>query len=225
MSKLIRADFDGHQITFSTDTWLNATMAAKAFNKDLSHWVRSPETIEYIMELNSVDSTELTIDQEVNSALFAEYVITKQGRNGGTWIHPDLIVLFARWCNVKFAVWCDRFIKSHLQAKADEESRSVSRQMAALEFNSMCDHLKTKRELEGKETQHFHYANEANLVNFAFNGKFEPIDREALSKDDLKLLAALEMKNSTLIGCGIEREERKEILCAMAATHRIKPLK
>lgn len=206
MVKLIKAEFNGHQMTFNADTWLNATVAAKAFKKDLSNFLRSPETIEYVQELNSVNATEL--------------IETKQGRNGGTWIHPDLVVLFARWCNVKFAVWCDQFIKSQLQAQVVVESRSLSRKMAALEFESMCDHLKTKRELEGKETRNFHYANEAKLVNFAFSGKYEPIDRETLSASDLKLMASLEMRNSTLIGCGVDREDRRDILCAMAAGSR-----
>ena len=54
MVKLIKADFDGHVMQFNSDSWINATVAADAFGKDLSNWVRSPETIEYIQELNSV---------------------------------------------------------------------------------------------------------------------------------------------------------------------------
>ena len=206
MVKLIKADFDGHVMQFNSDSWINATVAADAFGKDLSNWVRSPETIEYIHELNSVESTE--------------FIITKKGRKGGTWIHPDLTVLFARWCSVKFAVWCDQYIKASLQGRSADADKILSRKEAAIGAKVMFDMLKVSRDESGKETKSFHYANEAKLVNFALTGKFEPIDRDSLSADDLDLLASLENRNSVLIGRDVDRETRKEVLLQMAAAHR-----
>ena len=206
MVKLIKADFDGHVMQFNSDSWINATVAADAFGKDLSNWVRSPETIEYIQELNSVDSTE--------------FIITKKGRNGGTWIHPDLTVLFARWCSVKFAVWCDQYIKASLQGRSADADKILSRKEAAIGAKVMFDMLKVSRDESCKETKSFHYANEAKLVNFALTGRFEPIDRDKLSADDLDLLASLENRNSVLIGRDVDRETRKEVLQQMAATHK-----
>ena len=206
MVKLIKADFDGHVMQFNSDSWINATVAADAFGKDLSNWVRSPETIEYIQELNSVDSTE--------------FIITKKGRNGGTWIHPDLTVLFARWCSVKFAVWCDQYIKASLQGRSADADKILSRKEAAIGAKVMFDMLKVSRDESCKETKSFHYANEAKLVNFALTGRFEPIDRDKLSADDLDLLASLENRNSVLIGRDVDRETRKEVLQQMASAHR-----
>lgn len=210
MVKLIKADFDGHVMQFNSDSWINATIAADAFGKDLSNWVRSPETIEYIQELKSVESTD--------------FIITKKGRNGGTWIHPDLTVLFARWCSVKFAVWCDQYIKASLQGRSADAERILSRKEAAIGAKVMFDVLKVSRDESGKETQHFHYANEAKLVNFALTGKFESVDRDSLSAQELTLLASLENRNSVLLGRGVDRETRKEILCSMAEENRIKLL-
>ena len=34
----------------------------------------------------------------------------KAGRYGGTFAHPKLAVFFARWLDVRFAVWCDSII-------------------------------------------------------------------------------------------------------------------
>lgn len=209
MVKLIKADFDGQVMQFNAESWMNSTVAAKAFGKDLSNWIRSADVDEYICELKSVHSTDLDL------------IKTKRGNNGGTWIHPDLVVLFARWCNVRFAVWCDRQIKAILSG----DNGSAAREVASLEFKSMCAHLQSRREIDGKETKHFHYANEAKLVNFAFHGKFEPIDRGLLSDSDLRILASLEIKNSALIGCGVDRETRKEILCQMVSAARLKLLK
>ena len=206
MVKLIKADFDGHVMQFNSDSWFNATIAADAFGKDLSNWVRSPETIEYIQELNSVESTD--------------FIITKKGRNGGTWIHPDLTVLFARWCSVKFAVWCDQYMKASLQGRSADADKILSRKEAAIGAKVMFDMLKVSRDESGKETKHFHYANEAKLVNFALTGKYDPIDRDSLSATELDVLASLETRNSVLIGRGVDRETRKEILVSMAGDSR-----
>ena len=206
MVKLIKADFDGHVMQFNSDSWFNATIAADAFGKDLSNWVRSPETIEYIQELNSVESTD--------------FIITKKGRNGGTWIHPDLTVLFARWCSVKFAVWCDQYMKASLQGRSADADKILSRKEAAIGAKVMFDMLKVSRDESGKETKHFHYASEAKLVNFALTGKYDPIDRDSLSATELDVLASLETRNSVLIGRGVDRETRKEILVSMAGDSR-----
>ena len=76
------------------------------------------------------------------------------------------------------------------------------------------------RSEQGKETKHFHYANEAKLVNFALTGKYDPIDRDKLSADDLDMLASLENRNSVLIGRDVDRETRKEVLLQMASDMR-----
>ena len=92
--------------------YLNATKTAKAFGKDLSNWRRSSQTIEYIKEIektfNSVNFTEL------------ELIVTKQGKFGGTWIHKSLIIMFARWLDSNFAVWCDLQIEEILKSKNSE---------------------------------------------------------------------------------------------------------
>lgn len=59
--------------------YINATSLVKQFGKDLSNYMRSPETIAYFNALNehskSVNSTEL------------ELVKIERGRYGGTYIH------------------------------------------------------------------------------------------------------------------------------------------
>lgn len=41
----------------------------------------------------------------------------EKGRYGGTWIHPELAIEFARWLTAKFARACDRHIKNLLLSK------------------------------------------------------------------------------------------------------------
>lgn len=80
------------------------TKAAQHFGKDLSHFMRSPDTQEYIAALNSAKS--------------AEYLEANRGRYGGTWAHPKLAVFFARWLDVRFSVWCDAVIEDILKGAA-----------------------------------------------------------------------------------------------------------
>lgn len=87
-------DFNGTPFVFREDGWFNMTKAAKHFGKDLQSFIRMDDTCEYIdaLKANPVSGTE--------------YLTAARGRNGGTWAHPKLAVFFARWLDVRFAVWC-----------------------------------------------------------------------------------------------------------------------
>jgi KilA-N domain len=80
------------------------TTAAKQFGKQLQNFWNSPNTVEYVaalvdsLTLNSNDKPIKLTDITRGSGLHA---------STGTWAHPKLAVFFARWLNVRFAVWCD----------------------------------------------------------------------------------------------------------------------
>ena len=96
MSNIIKYDFQGSLYSFNTDGWFNATEAAKRYGKRVQHWLDNAETQEYIRILNNRISGDL--------------IVAKRGANGGTWLHPKLAVVFARWLKIEFAVWCDEQI-------------------------------------------------------------------------------------------------------------------
>jgi len=89
------------------------------------------------------------------------------------------------------------------------------RQQSSVEYKVMSAILKDSRELIGKSTQHFHYSNEAKLVNWAMSGEFKSIDRDSLSISDINLLNELQARNAVLIGAGMARDSRKESLKLM----------
>lgn len=96
---VVERDYNGMMFKFREDGYFNMTHAAKQFGKDLSNFNRMVDTADYIAALgNSVEITDLNI------------VETQVGRGGGTWAHPKLAVFFARWLDVKFAVFCDMVI-------------------------------------------------------------------------------------------------------------------
>ena len=217
MVKLIKADFDGHAMQFNDAGWFNATAAADKFGKRVQHWLDNKETKEYIEKLNSRLSGDLNTDA-------TGIISTKKGRNGGTWLHPKLAVAFARWLSVDFSIWCDEQIDKIIHGERESIDWGMMRHASKSSNKVANEILQMVRNEQGKETKHFHYANEAKLVNYALTGKFEPIDRDSLSAEDLDLLASLENRNSVLIGREVDRETRKEILCQMAHTAKIKRL-
>lgn len=213
MVKLIKADFDGHAMQFNDAGWFNATAAAEKFGKLPANWLSLPSTDSYIDSM----SRALNVGK-------SDIIKTSRGRNGGTWLHPKLAVAFARWLSDDFAVWCDLQIDKIIHGERETIDWGMMRHASKSSNKVANEILQMVRNEQGKETKHFHYANEAKLVNFALAGKFEPIDRDSLSAEDLDLLASLENRNSVLIGREVDRETRKEILCQMAHAAKIKKL-
>jgi KilA-N domain len=110
---IIHANFnDSVAVDFKSDGSFNATLAAKYFGKESKDWLRLDSTRDYISAF--VQQAKRT------NPLFEEnqLVMVKKGspeNGGGTWLHEDLAVAFARWLNADFGVWCDYQIKQILR--------------------------------------------------------------------------------------------------------------
>jgi hypothetical protein len=109
MSNIITRDYNGNVFQFRADGYFNMTKAAKAFGKRLQDFFDNKETVEYCASLQEV----------LTHADQRELVEAKAGRYGGTFAHPKLAVFFARWLDVKFAVFCDMVIDDILNKKAE----------------------------------------------------------------------------------------------------------
>ncbi|MCZ4057802.1 KilA-N domain-containing protein [Pantoea sp. LMR881] len=114
MSNIIPMSFDDHQFPFTANGWLNATDAAKHHNKRALDWLRLDSTKDYAREIGEELEISATNDKGEISHLLVD---VRSGRKGGTWIHPELIIEFARWLSPKFARACDRHIKNLLLSK------------------------------------------------------------------------------------------------------------
>lgn len=198
MTKIIKADFDGSVVTLNSDGWINATVIADANGKRVGDWVDLPSTREYV--------------ERLNTRLSGNLIQAKRGRNGGTWLHPKLAVMFARWISIDFAIWCDEQIDEIIHGKPEASDWEKLRHQAASSYKVMSAILDSRRQLDGKETKSFHYANEAKLVNWALTGEYKAIDRESLNGQDLDLLAKLESLNSVMISDSVSRDDRRERL-------------
>lgn len=135
MTEIIKSEFNGSAIQFTDDGWFNATLAAARFDKEPTFWINQRETVEYLVALgkragNSCTVQELNKIKGLDSSSAASrakllrlakktgFVRARAGNpetGGGTWLHPKLAVVFARWLDVDFAVWCDEQIDTLLR--------------------------------------------------------------------------------------------------------------
>lgn len=198
MSAIITRSYEGHSITYNSEGWFNATEAAAKFDRRVDKWIKTKETQTYIDALCEMSNTPKK-----------GYLKTLRGTNGGTWLHPKLAVMFSRWLDPRFAIWCDIQIDHIIRGKDDWRKL---RHASASTNKVANDILKMVRQEHGKGTAPHHYANEARMVNHALTGQFKGLDRDTLNGEELALLAFLEERNTVLIGRGLPYAERKTML-------------
>ena len=119
------------------DGFVNATAMCVAHGKEVKHWLENRETFElFVALINEVDSNRGNSDVSCQGRLsgtkyqklFPELIFVKQGSpefGGGTWIHPDLAIQLAQWCNKKFALQVSRWIREWLTKDVSPDSIST----------------------------------------------------------------------------------------------------
>ncbi len=101
------------QFALQNGLWINATTTAREFGKDLSNYWKSPSTKSYVnklAELCSVESTDL------------KNVVTGKGKQQGTYLHPELVVHFARWIDASFSIKFNRWWQEKLRTFKPEKA-------------------------------------------------------------------------------------------------------
>lgn len=205
---LVVADYEHTPMSFNSEGWFNATVAAEKFSKRPADWLALESTQAYIAVLAEILTCEKSSLLKTSRA--------RVDRGGGTWMHPKLAVRFAQWLDTRFAVWCDLQIDGLLRGQHPHHAWQHLRHEAAASHKVMCAMLKLVREENGKETAPYHYSNEARMVNWALTGEFQPIDRATLTPHELTVLAKLEEQNAILIGRGVDYRFRKPALETLA---------
>lgn len=93
-------EYNGSPVAFDfggPSMFINATQMAKPFGKEPYAYLRTAQTKEFLRAVaDANDCTEGSLVRAVN------------GDGGGTWLHKDVALDFARWLSAPFALWCDR---------------------------------------------------------------------------------------------------------------------
>jgi hypothetical protein len=84
------------------DGFINATALCKAGGKEFKHWYSLQITKELISVLES---------QKIKDDTTFKSVDVKQGKYGGSWIHPDLAVQLAQWISPIFALQVSKWVR------------------------------------------------------------------------------------------------------------------
>jgi len=202
MPNLVKVDYNELAVSFTEDGWFNATQAAERFGKNPHEWLRLPTTMEYLG----------AIERRYGKIPYVKTSRARSDRGGGTWLHPKLAVLFARWLDIDFAVWCDEQIYQLLHGNHPHYDWKRVRHEATSSYKVMNAVLQLHRQMQCKTSVSHHFSNEARLINWALTGEFTGVDRDSLPDGELDMLAKLEERNTVLIGCGLEYPDRKKAL-------------
>lgn len=99
--EIITRKFNGLTIgQRKSDGYINLNQLADASGKRIDNWKRLKETTSLLREFSS--SLEYQGIQPL---------VEIEGRNGGTWAHPDIAIQFAQWCSSAFALQVSRWVR------------------------------------------------------------------------------------------------------------------
>lgn len=215
----------------------------------IKNWMRSKDTIEFLglWELlhnetfkgvefdsfkNQAGSNAFTLSpQKWIEATDAIGMVSKSGRNGGTFAHSDIAFEFASWISAEFKLY---IIKDYKRLKNDDSSRlslnwNLNREISKLNYrihtDAVKDHL-IPPQLTSYQIS-ITYASEADVLNVALFGitakewREKHPDMAGNMRDDatlnqLLVLANMESYNAILIEQGKPQNERLQLLNQLA---------
>lgn len=215
----------------------------------VKNWMRGKDTIEFLglwEKLHNNDFKGVEFDAFKNQAGSNAFtmspskwiestnaigIVSKSGRNGGTFAHSDIAFEFASWISPEFKLY---IIKDYNRLKTDENSRlslswNLNREITKLNYRIHTDAIKNNLippELTQGQISNT-YASEADLLNTVLFGKTakewrdEKKQKDANIRDDatlnqLLVLANLESYNAILIEQGKSQAERMQLLHDLA---------
>jgi len=239
-----------------TDSYISLTDIAKYRDADdpsntISLWIRSYSTIEYL------GLWEILYNPNFQSPKYEEFkhdsgrshfwlsaqkwiketgaigIVSKSGRYGGTFAHPDIAFKFAAWVSAEFELY---LVKEFQRLKVEEQQRlsaewDLQRTLAKINYRIHTDAIKAHIiPPEVTKTQaNFTYANEADLLNVALFGKTaaqwrserpeaKGNIRDEATLEQLIVLSNLESINALLIGQRLSQSGRLTQLNQTAIT-------
>ncbi len=149
-------------------------------------------------------------------------IVSKSGRGGGTFAHPDIAMEFASWISAEFKLY---LIQDYKRLKSDENSKlslgwNLNREISKINYKIHTDAIKEYllKDLTNEQLS-YKYASEADMLNVALfnkrakqwreeNPDLKGNMRDYASLNELLVLANMESYNAILIGKGMDQKER-----------------
>jgi hypothetical protein len=249
MSKEYKLEVRGNVITIlkvGEDDYISLTDIARYKDSEhtdtiIQNWMRNRNTVELLGLWETIHNPKfkpLEFEGFRNQAGLNSFVLTpkkwieftnaigivsKPGRNGGTFAHKDLAFEFAFWVSIEFKLYV---IKEFQRLKNEENDRlklnwNLNRTLAKINYRIHTDAIKENIIPQNltKEQINQIYASEADVLNVALFGKTAKQWREQNPKLDgnirdyatieqLLVMANLESLNAEFIKMGLTQSER-----------------
>ena len=159
-------------------------------------------------------------------------IVSKSGKGGGTFAHPDIAMEFASWISAEFKLY---LIQDYKRLKSDENSKlslgwNLNREISKINYKIHTDAIKEYllKDLTNEQLS-YKYASEADILNVALfnkrakqwreeNPDLKGNMRDHASLNELLVLANMESYNAILIGKGMEQKERMIEMRKLART-------
>lgn len=254
----LKLNAKGHEISViayeDQQDYISLTDIAKQKNPNapadiIKNWLRSRSTIEYLglwESLNNSDFKLVEFDQFKNESGSNSFVlspkkwiestgaigiISRAGRNGGTYAHRDIAFEFASWISPEFKLY---IIKDYQRLREDESYRlskdwNLRRQISKTNYRIHTDSIKENlinNKLSKKQIG-ITYADEADMLNVALfgltakewrarNPEKDGNMRDYASIEELIVMSNLEAVNAQFLSENIPQSERLKKLNEMA---------
>lgn len=235
--------------------YISLTDIARYKNKEepkdvVKNWLRVRDTIEFLGLWENIHNPNFkgvefdSFRKESGSNAFtlspqrwientnAIGMVSKSGRGGGTFAHPDIAMEFASWISPEFKLY---IIQDYKRLKSDENSKlslgwNLNREISKINYKIHTDAIKEYllKDLT-REQLSYKYASEADMLNVALfnkrakqwhdeNPKIKGNMRDYASLNELLVLSNMESYNAVLISKGMEQKERMTELRKLART-------
>jgi len=207
----------------------------------IKNWIRNRSTVEYLglwEKLNNANFKHVEFDGFLSKSGSNSFVlsptkwiqttdavglISKSGRNGGTFAHKDIAFEFAMWLSAEFKLY---LVKEFQRLKEDEQNKiqsgwNVNRILTKINYKIHTDAINKYLipESLSKDKVNVAYATEADLLNVALFGrtakqwrdenlKMEGNIRDYADVTQLIILANLESINAEFVRQGLSQSER-----------------
>lgn len=173
-------------------------------NKRIQNWLDNEATKELIASVENILIHSVSSELESFPA-----IIGKRGRfKSGTYAHELIAMDFAAWLSVEFRI---HVYQSYINGTQHKQNWNIKRILAANNYRLMCDAVKNAHD----SAKHYHFSNEAKMLNTIVFGQHEPDVRDTAGEAQLDAIAWLESHNAALIDLGMNYEDRKTNLSKM----------
>ena len=166
------------------DGYINLNQMAEANAKRIDNWFQNQSTKNLLSEFEKQQNKLPGIPGSL-----LEPLITIEGRDGGTWAHPDIAIQFAQWCNPAFALQVSRWVREWMTTGrnplADMDRvglRDSLKDDSRLRMTDQVkDYLEQIRRYDDKKYSGIFFARVHDAINKAVTGETSKVMKGRLS--------------------------------------------